>query len=79
MRSEVYRTKNFIVGLDMERALQAGYTGLNTRAGDLLVVRAKPANKAAAFVAAVNPDKTFITLHSDQVFQINAAGVAVLD
>ena len=74
-----YRTKNFIVGLDMERVLQAGYTGINTRAGDLLVARAKPANNAAAFVDAVNPEKIFITLHSDQIIQINAAGVAVLD
>jgi hypothetical protein len=45
----------------------------------LLVVRAKPANNAAAFTVARNPDKIFITLHSDQIIQINAAGVAVLD
>ena len=79
MRPDDYRTKNFIVGLDMERVLQAGYTGINTRVGDLLVVRAKPANNAGEFTAARNPDKTFITLHSDQVIRINAAGVDVLD
>ena len=45
----------------------------------VLVARAKPANNAAAFTVARNPDKIFITLHSDQIIQINAAGVAVLD
>ena len=63
----------------MERVLQAGYTGIITRAGGLLVVRAKPANNAAVFVPAINPEKIFITLHRDQIIQINAAGVAVLD
>ena len=43
------------------------------------MVRAKPANNAAAFTGATSPEKIFITLHSDQNIQINAAGVAVLD
>ena len=64
--------------MDMKRVLEAGYTSINTRAGDLLVVRAKPANNAAG-IGARAPDKIFITLHSDQIIQINAAGVAVLD
>ena len=34
MRPLNYPTKNFIVGMDMERVLQAGYTGVNTRARD---------------------------------------------
>ena len=77
MRPDDYRAKNCIVGMDMERVLQAGYTGINTRAGDLLVVRATPANNAAS-IGANAPDKIFITMHSDQIIQINAAGVAVL-
>ena len=78
MRPLNYRTKNFILGMDVERVLQAGYTWINTRAGDLLVVRAKPANNATSFTGGTSPDKIFSTLHSDQVIQISAAGVAAL-
>ena len=74
-----YRAKNFIVGMYMEQVLQAGYTEINTRAGDWLVVRAKPANNAASFTGGTNPDKTFITLHSDQILPLSPASVAVLD
>ena len=59
MRPLNYRTENFIVGMDMEQVLQAGYTGVNARAGDLLVGRAKPANNTGDFAAARNPDKSF--------------------
>ncbi len=35
-----YKTRKFILGTDTEKILEAGYTGLNTRAGDMLHIRA---------------------------------------
>jgi hypothetical protein len=32
-----YRNDHFIIGIDTEKILEAGFTGLNTRAGDLMV------------------------------------------
>ena len=45
----------------------------------MLVARAKLASNEALFTGGTNPGKIFITLHSDQIIQISAAGVAVLD
>jgi hypothetical protein len=39
-----YKTDHFIIGIDTEKILEAGFTGLNTRSGDLMVVRGKYAN-----------------------------------
>lgn len=39
-----YRSATFIAAIDFEKALQVSYTGTSTRAGDLLVVKAKGAN-----------------------------------
>ena len=36
-----YRNNKFIISCDTEKALQAGFTGLNTRQGDLLSVKIK--------------------------------------
>jgi hypothetical protein len=41
---EQYRNDHFIIGVDTEKILEAGFTGLNTKAGDLMVVRGKGAN-----------------------------------
>jgi hypothetical protein len=41
-----YRTDHFIIGIDTEKILEAGFTGLNTRSGDLMVVRGKYANRS---------------------------------
>ena len=48
------------------------------------LINTKTGDNAATITAlgqhtAVSPDKIFITLHNDQIIQINAAGVAVLD
>jgi hypothetical protein len=39
-----FRNDHFVIGIDMENILEVGFTGLNTRAGDLMVVRARGAN-----------------------------------
>ena len=70
-----YRSTKFILGTDCEKVLDAGFTGLNTRAGDLMTVKfdyrkADPTRTA---------DRTHIVLHSDQILEIRDSGCQVYD
>ena len=73
-----YRNNRFIIGCDTEKALQAGFTGLNTRQGDLLSVKVKAMDKSV-LTASKMPDTMYIVLHSDQIMEISDAGVQVFD
>ena len=73
-----YRTDHFIIGCDTEKALQAGFTGLNTRQGDLLSVKVKPVDKST-LVKEQMPDTMYIALHSDRIMEISDQGVQVFD
>ncbi len=73
-----YRTDHFIIGCDTEKALQAGFTGLNTRQGDLLSVKVKPVDKSTLLKEKM-PDTMYVVLHSDQVMEISDQGVQVFD
>ena len=62
-----YRSHKFIVGIDTEKILEAGFTGINTKAGDLMVIKVKQASG----IAQVNLcNKMYITLHSDYILNI---------
>ena len=39
--SRDYRHLKYIIGLDLERVLGAGFTGINTKAGDLMTIKTK--------------------------------------
>ena len=73
-----YRNDHFIIGCDTEKALQAGFTGLNTRQGDLLSIKIKAMDKST-LTASKMPDTMFIFLHSDQLMEISHSGVQVFD
>ena len=76
-----YRDYKFILGTDCEKVLDAGFTGLNTRSGDLLSVSLKYANKGTAETG-IYPrlaDRIHIVLHSDQILEIRDSGCQVFD
>ena len=73
-----YRNDHFVIGIDTEKALGASYTGINTRAGDLLSVRVK-AQDTSVLTKAKMPDQIFIVLHSDCILEISDSGVSVYD
>ena len=73
-----YRTDHFIIGCDTEKALQAGFTGLNTRQGDLLSIKVKAMDKSTLSTSKM-PDTMYIVLHSDQIMEISDQGVQVFD
>ena len=76
-----YRDYKFILGTDCEKVLDAGFTGLNTRSGDLLSVSLKYANAGVA-ESGIYPrlaDRIHIVLHSDQILEIRDSGCQVFD
>ena len=73
---EQYRNDHFIIGIDTEKILEAGFTGLNTKAGDLMVVRGKGAN---ANMPTQWANSMYIILHTDQILEIRDTGAQVFD
>jgi len=73
--SDQYLRERFVVGIDAEKVLQAGYTGLNTKAGDLMTIKAKFGTALGAQL----PDTMFIFLHNDVILNIRDTGVEVFD
>ena len=77
-KPEAYRSTTTVAAIDFEKALQVSYTGTSTRAGDLLVDQAKPANNGTT--GAQNPpQKLLLTMHADVIPQIAASGVILFD
>ena len=73
--ADQYRNDHFIIGVDTEKILEAGFTGLNTKAGDLMVVRGKGANGSLGSWAT----SMYIILHTDQILEIRDTGSQVFD
>ena len=71
-----YRDNRLILGIDTEKSLGASFTGLNTRAGDLMTVRMKYNNALSNKLYA---DNIHIVLHTDNILKIGTTGVSVYD
>ena len=75
-----YRDNKFILGFDCEKVLEAGWTGLNTRAGDLLVLKLSYLkNLNAQGIIDRGANRMHIVLHSDQLLEIRDIGCTVFD
>jgi hypothetical protein len=70
-----YRKSKFIFGIDTEKMLQAGFTGLNTKAGDLMTIRSKCLTSTTANIH----DSMFVILHSNQILNIRDTGVEIME
>ena len=73
--SHDFRTCKFIWGTDLEKILQASFSGQNTRSGDILNVRFDHNDSTAANYAT----SMHIVLHSDNILEIRDSGIAVYD
>ena len=71
-----YQSYKHIIGIDTEKVLSAGFTGLNTKAGDLMTVKF---NGIPTGNAAILPDKLYIVMHADMIMNIRDTGVEVLE
>ena len=74
MSPALYRNDHFIIGIDTERVLES-FSGLNTRAGDLMLVRATGANANMTQWA----NSIYIILHCDMILEITDVGAQVFD
>ena len=72
-----YRDRQFIFGFSFEKVPDSSYTGINTRAGQQMLVRVKPAN--GAINATDMPDNVYITMLSEQILEIKDLGLKVFD
>ena len=71
-----YKTRKFVLGFDMEKVLEAGFTGINTRQGDIMSVTFNHnQNENGANWA----KEMQIVLTSDQIMEIADSGVTVFD
>ena len=79
--SAEYRDNKFILGTDCEKVLDAGFTGLNTRAGDLMTISLKYRDKGNENYGVYSrlADRIHIVLHSDQILEIRDSGCQVFD
>ena len=81
IRTHAYKSTKFVIGIGTENILEGGFTGLNTRAGDLLTVKFRFPKPAAGGV--VDPCRVpmlmHIVSHSDHFLEIHDTGVRVFD
>ena len=70
-----YQNWKFIWATDMEKVLEAGFTGANSRNGDILNIRFDHMDSNAANYAT----SMHIVLHSDNILEIRDTGTIVFD
>jgi hypothetical protein len=73
--SHEYRHHKFILGTDTERVLEAGFTGMNTRAGDILNVRFEHNTTNNEYWA----HAMHVILHSDNIMEVRDSGITIFD
>ena len=73
--SHEYRNWKFVLGIDMERVLEAGFTGINTRSGDILSVRFDHKSSVSKDYAT----STHIILHADVILETRDSGKHFFD
>lgn len=73
--SRDYRDNKLILAIDTEKMLEAGWTGLNTRSGDLMSVKWEALTNETARLA----QRMHIVLHADCIMEIRDSGVQVFD
>ena len=75
--SHEYKSDKFILGIDMEKVSEHGYTGQSTRAGDIMSISF---DHTASSAQALNYAKEFqIVLTADCVLEVKDSGVTVFD
>ena len=77
-----YRSTHWITAIDCERVTNAGFSGYNTRAGDLICVKIlnlEHINNDGTKLANTVPDFMHTTLEYDAIMTIGDQGVTVLE
>merc|ERR1711966_356657 len=77
IHSSWYRSRKYIIGLDLEKVSGAGFTGMSTKAGDMLTVNFRDCD--ASGVADSVPSRMLCALNYDCILNISDGGVILLD
>ena len=72
-----YRDRQFIFGFSFEKVPDSSYTGINTRAGQQMLIKIKPAG--TSIPTNDMPDEMYITMLSEQILEIKDLGIKVFD
>ena len=72
-----YRNNKFGIGIDTDKVLGAGFSGYNSKASDLTVLRLKPVGTAS--LTGAGTCKLHYVLHSDSITNIRDGGVEILE
>lgn len=75
INSHEYRNWKCILGTDFERILESSFSGINTRAGDLLSIKFDHKSTVTSDYAT----SMHIVLHADCILEIRDSGVQVFD
>ena len=73
MHSSWYRSRKYIIGLDLEKISGAGFTGLSTKAGDLLTIDFRDCDALGS--ADSVPTRVFRALNYGRVLNIQDSGI----
>ena len=73
-----YKESEFIFGFNLEKVPDSSYTGINTRAGQQMLIKVKPLNQGV-LTSSLMPDRIYITLLSEQIVSIKDSGIELLD
>jgi hypothetical protein len=66
-----------VIGIDCERELSAGWSGLDTKASQQLTIKIKGANDNIA--NAIMPTLMYTVLHYDCILKLSTTGAEVFD
>jgi len=72
-----YVNNTFILGLDLEKICEVGFTGINTQANDLITLKTKWANVGNK--NEILPLKLYCVLCADQILEIRDGGCTGFD
>ena len=72
-----YRDRQFVFAFSFEKVPDSSYTGTNTKAGQQMLLKVKPAG--ATIPANDMPDQFFVTLLSEQILEVRDLGLKVFD
>jgi hypothetical protein len=79
IKQEEYRSTKFISAIDTERVLNAGFTGINTKAGDLMTLKLSQFFPDNGTDLDREANRMHIILHADMILSIRDTGCEVLE
>ena len=77
MHSSWYRSRKYIIGLDLGKISGSGFTGLSTNSGDLLTINFRDCDALGS--ADSVPHRVFCALNYDCVLNVQDSGRVLLD